>query len=279
MEKFVEQYYDFYFRSWKRRYLFLCLIFGITVSYGLVVTFGLHKETVIFVYGASIIVLSLLGALPLAGSRIAHTWQTVRPTETSSEPSEFGKLGIVLAGMAEYVERSIEDEARWRPVFLSILKKVVEAFSDRLTVYKTLVRLADESNWPAWAVRSLPGLYAELETRGNGQVVGYISRYVLGGMPPSCDYSVIEELCGGEIFKVIMPLSTAHVAKKMSDDVATYLRNNPNESDRAFLGTVITLWSEDEYRSRCTDDISAAEKLRVERERVLVGENVMANAF
>lgn len=280
MERLIEQYFDFYVRAWRRRYLYAGMMFTVTVCYGSFATFVYRAESITLAYETIILVVFLMAVMPFVGVKADRSSESVslqarRAEEMTSKHPPFFTMGTVLAEMAVHVECSVKDEAKWRPTFLSILRKAEDAFRDRLTAYKILVQLADKTSWPSWAVRCLPDLYAQLETLDDGRVVAYMSRYVAGGISPSYEYTIIERMCGGEIFKVVMPRATADLAKGMSDEISDYLRHNPNESDRSFIGTVITVWSQNENISRREQDIQAAEKLKFERKKVLIDENVM----
>jgi hypothetical protein len=182
-------------------------------------------------------------------------------------------LGKVLTETARRLERFKEYEAKWRPMFLSIIKEVADEYEDERTAYRILLRLADKNHWPSWAVRCLPDLYDRVETESNGVVVAHVSQYVLGGLSRAYGYEILRKLCGGEVLKVAMPPETAKRVEEIAESLEKSLRRNPNESDRAFIGTIITIWSE---REKISTDAGDSQKFKEEREKVLDEENVMS---
>lgn len=307
---FFEGFFEFYVRDWKRRYRIFALVLIASVSYGVMMNIVFHRNedqvTLEFV-GLGIFLMIVLPICSISRQIRAESLRRSRQNldrNQSEEPLRSPRktpavkingndvslsdllhaegelaldtLGKVLTESARSVERSEEHE--WRPMFLPIMREVGGAFPNHLTAYKILVPLAHKNDWPAWAVRCLPSLYAEIETEGDDNVVAYVSQYVLGGVPPEYGVRISDKFCQGEILKVVMSKETASKVKRISDDLATYLRHNPNESDRGFLGTIVTVWSQKEKFSEDVRDIATAQKLKSERTKILVDERVMAVA-
>jgi hypothetical protein len=311
MREVLSQFSDFYLRDWRSRSIHFVFIFFASVVYAASMDIIFHRPSDEVAYGCVALVGFLMVALPILtiarqlrnkASQIGTpVYQAVRDVhsklteaagtngvecpalETVNLDLTQGNaqhaveaLGKVLTETAKRLERFKEYEAKWRPMFLSIIKEVEDTYKDPQTAYRILLGLADKNDWPAWAVRCLPSLYDKVETQKDGRIVAHVSQYVLGGLAPSYDYDVAEKLCKGEILKVAMPEETAKRAMDIAEELTNSLRHNPNESDRAFIGTIITIWSRDEKISSDAHDPEASQKLKVEREKVLAEENVMS---
>ena len=311
---FVEHVSLFYVTNWRRRLLFFAITLLITVVYGLVMSMALNRameRVAVEMVGLTFLLMvawptyvTLRHRKPRQEGLVADEKRISQSFPVFSASRDFatrlqekarlgrnsaainawliktkaaGKCDIdalckILTQFVQGVESSTADEARWRPTLLPIITRVEEAFGNRSKAYATMVSLADRDNWSAWAVRCLPSLYNEIE-RVEGEVTAYVSRYVLASTPRS--YRTVVSLCGGEILKVQMDSHTANEIESTANLFCNYLRHEPSESDRAFLGTIVTLLSYDEIASRGTKE---AEKLKTQRMKILEDENVMLAA-
>jgi len=191
------------------------------------------------------------------------------------DAQQYGEaLGNALTQFVQEIESSITDEARWRPTLLPIMTKVENVFENRSQAYAFMVTLADRHDWSPWAVRCLPSLYGEIN-RTDYEIMAYVSRYVVASAPISLSYRIVDLLCAGEIVKLQTNEDTAYKIESIANTFCNYLRRDPSESDRAFLGTVVTVLSDEEIALRGTE---GARRIRTQRMKILEDENVMLAA-
>jgi hypothetical protein len=298
---------DFYIRDSRRRYSYFLVIFLVAVIYQIVMDFLFGRSSdqvaleLVALVGTLMIGLPLvsigreflakrsdIGAEASAAVRklnfeftesaesMVHVNPLVEDRALERDQHAIEALGKVLTETAKRFELFRGQEANWRPMFLSVLREVEKEYGDQQCAYRVLLALADKNAWPAWAVRCLPSLYHELEKRPDGTVVAYVSQYVLGGVSPSYRYQQLQQLCNGEVLKIAMPEMTARRVGTLATSLAISLQRNPNKSDRAFIGTIITIWSEREKISNNIQDPEASKKFKLERGKILTEENVMS---
>jgi len=154
----------------------------------------------------------------------------------SSAGPDFAVVGVALKSATEYLEQEKDRRQRLRSVF-ETLKRRHPGASD---LDESLVREADRSGWPEWAIECLPRLYLPLPGSGAGGQRALVWRYILDCLPESLRYDTNGELCGGQVRDITMPADTVVEVERIVPVFERHRCDNPYPSKRSTLGVVIT---------------------------------------
>jgi hypothetical protein len=102
-----------------------------------------------------------------------------------------------------------------------------------------LIRLADQNDWPAWAVQCLPSLFIPLGHSGQGKETLLAWRYILELCPDPFEPRVLREYCGGQIVEAEIGADTCKFLRWIAPELELRRLNNPFSSETSMLGAVI----------------------------------------
>jgi hypothetical protein len=117
---------------------------------------------------------------------------------TRGEPA-LDEIGDALAMMARHLD--VEHEYKRRAEFYNLIERVLRTYPGRPTWDSDLVRLADEKQWPDWAVSSLPNMFVWLASDGERHTVLVSEVYLVILRASGVEPKVEGWLCQDSILK------------------------------------------------------------------------------
>jgi hypothetical protein len=174
-----------------------------------------------------------------------------------------------IGGALKTIARNLNQEHDRRIEFKALVKSVTDTYPGLPTWSSDLVRTADKSNWPAWAVECLPSLCIRLEGISDERVCYLVWHYILACVPKSYEYEVVSGLCRNHVLKIYVTEENSFFIESIAPIVEQARLENPFASDRSMQGVVATAMSDLELLASSWFNSEAAEGFREARRKVI----------
>lgn len=180
-------------------------------------------------------------------------------------------IGKALRQMA----RNLEDSTDRRMELQSLIGDVVATYPGRPSWDRDLVELADEHEWPRWALLCLPRLSLPLDAQPEGQLELFLLWRPVFEVIRTNDslYTVFRKLCDGEVLLVGLTGQARAQVGFIMDGLEYERLHNPYPSWRSMTGVVAHVYQDTELRAKDAHP-QIAQSIKEARERLLEEEAV-----
>jgi hypothetical protein len=152
-------------------------------------------------------------------------------THAMPDTSRFGPM---LKQFAEHVEREMDRRREFRLA----VEKLIEEHPGLPEWPEELVRIADRSEWPSWAIQSLPSLYVTLGRSPDDEEQALVWHRIYDCFPEVGTILIKNRLCEGQFLEIVIPKSIAPIALEIAQVFEEHRNALPYTSERSFMGAV-----------------------------------------
>ena len=140
--------------------------------------------------------------------------------------------------IAKGLSKLLPDFESNRSLLRERLVAEVNACEDPNRVCAYLLRWADRSGWPPWAVQSVPSCYIPLRARKAGHIKAYAGHYLFECLEAMRAATRLRSLCGGKFIEANLTAEGADFAQRVAAPAFDSCAS-AGYSDRAQLGIAL----------------------------------------